>query len=144
MPHSFNRIWIHSVWATKERQLLISTSNKDKIYKFVREELVALGCPVQIVNGMPDHIHVLFLLNPQKSVAEVIKYAKGSSSHSINDQNLTQKKFSWQKGYAAYSVSESQVQRVFNYIKNQEQHHLKNTCAGEFGALLKLHGIAEY
>jgi len=144
MPHSFNRIWIHSVWATKERQLLISMSNEDKIYNFIRQELVALGCLVQIVNGMPDHVHVLFLLNPQKSVADVVKYAKGSSSHSINDQNLTPKKFSWQKGYAAYSVSESQVQRVLNYIKNQKQHHLKNTYTDEFGTLLKLHGAAKF
>jgi len=117
MPHSFNKIWIHAVWSTKERQPLISRAAEIKIHNFLREELIELGFPVRIINGMPDHIHSLFLLNPQKSVAEVIKYVKGITSHSINDQNLISKKFSWQTGYAAYSVSESQLERVFQHIK---------------------------
>jgi putative transposase len=54
---------------------------------------------------MPDHIHALFLLNPQKSISEVIKQIKGSSSHFVNHQNLIDEKFAWQTGYAAYSVS---------------------------------------
>ena len=117
MPHSFNKIWIHAVWSTKERQPLIPRAAEIKIHNFLREELIELGFPVRIINGMPDHIHSLFLLNPQKSVAEVIKYVKGITSHSINDQNLISKKFSWQTGYAAYSVSESQLERVFQHIK---------------------------
>ena len=141
MPHSFNRIWIHAIWSTKERQPLISSEAENKIYDFLREELVELGCPVRIINGMPDHVHSLFLLNPQKSVSEIIKYVKGSSSHSINDQNIIPKKFSWQTGYAGYSVSESQLEKVFLYIKNQKQHHQKKTFLQEFDVLLALHGL---
>lgn len=63
---------------------------------------------------MPDHIHCLFLLNPQKSISEVIKQIKGSSSHYINQNNLIADKFAWQTGYAAYSISESVVDKVFN------------------------------
>src|SRR5258705_11193989 len=101
MPHSFNKIWIHAIWSTKERQPLISVDKENKIHNLLREEFIELGCPVRIINGMPDHVHSLFLLNPQKSVADCIKYAKGSSSHSINEQNLIPKKFAWQTGYAA-------------------------------------------
>jgi REP element-mobilizing transposase RayT len=61
---------------------------------------------------MPEHVHCLFLINPQKSVAGVIKQIKGGSSHLINQNNLANYKFAWQTGYAAYSVSESLVGKV--------------------------------
>jgi REP element-mobilizing transposase RayT len=66
---------------------------------------------------MPDHVHSLFLLNPKKAVADIIKQVKGSSSHEINKQNMIKGKFTWQTGYAAYSVSESLLEKVFYYIR---------------------------
>ena len=101
MPHSYNKIWIHAIWATKERIPIIHSNIEYKIHQFISEQLRAQGCLVRIINGMPDHIHCLFLLSPQKSIAEVIKQIKGSSSHYINQNDLTSKKFAWQTGYAA-------------------------------------------
>ena len=120
MPHSFNKLWIHAIWATKNRQELIDYSIEKQVYNYIREELIELGCPVRIINGMPDHVHALFLLSPQKSIADVMKQVKGSSSHSINGENLILEKFAWQTGFAAYSVSESQLESVYNYIKKSE------------------------
>ncbi len=109
------------------------------VYQFIRDQLQELGCSVSIINGMPDHIHCLFLLNPQKSIAEVIKQIKGSSSHFINQNNLVSEKFSWQTGYAGYSVSESVVERVNQYIKNQKEHHQKKTFLQEYDEFIKLY-----
>jgi len=64
MSHSFNKIWIHAVWSTKKRIPIIKTDVEKKIFLFVSNQLKELGCPVRIVNGMPDHIHCLFLMNP--------------------------------------------------------------------------------
>ena len=86
----------------------------------MRQQFIESGCPVRIINGMQDHVHCLFLLNPQKAVTEIIKQVKGSSSHSVNEENLITEKFAWQTGYAAYSVSESQLEKVFVYIKKSE------------------------
>jgi putative transposase len=141
MPHSFNKIWIHAIWATKERELLINHAIEQKVFNFISEQLKEQGCPVRIINGMPDHIHCLFLLNPQKSVAEVIKQIKGSSSHFINQNNLIAEKFAWQTGYAAYSVSESIVDRVFQYIKTQKSHHQKRSFQQEYDEFLQLYGL---
>lgn len=141
MPHSFNKIWIHAIWATKERLPLINQNCEQKIYPFIREQFRQLGCPVRIINGMPDHIHCLFLLNPQKSISDVIKQIKGSSSHYINKNNIIQDKFSWQTGYAAYSVSESVVEKVFLYVKAQKEHHKKKTYHQEHEKFLKLYGF---
>jgi putative transposase len=141
MPHSFNKIWIHAIWSTKERLPLIHPTIEKKIHQFMAEQLREQGCPVRIFNGMPDHIHCLFLLSPQKSIAEVIKQIKGSSSHYINQNNLIAEKFAWQTGYAAYSVSESVVDKVFQYIKNQKQHHEKKTFQQEYDEFLKVYGL---
>jgi REP element-mobilizing transposase RayT len=141
MPHSYNKIWIHAIWATKERMPLIRPSIEQKVHQFLSTQLRELGCPVRIINGMPDHIHCLFLLSPQKSIADVIKQMKGSSSHYINQENLIDEKFAWQTGYAAYSVSESVVEKVFRYIQNQKQHHGKKTFQQEYDEFLKLYGL---
>jgi putative transposase len=141
MPHSFNKIWIHAIWATKERMSLIDSSMEQKLYQFISEQLKDMGCPVRIINGMPDHVHCLFLLNPTKSIADVIKQIKGSSSHFTNQNNLIAEKFAWQTGYAAYSVSGSFVEKVFQYIKNQKEHHQKKSFQQEYQDFLKLYGI---
>ena len=141
MPHSFNKIWIHAIWSTKDRHPFFHSNIEHKIYHFISEQFREQGCLVSIINGMPDHVHCLFLLSPQKSIAEVIKQIKGSSSHYINQNNLIVDKFSWQTGYAAYSVSESVVDKVHNYIHNQKQHHAKKTFQQEYDELIKLYGL---
>lgn len=141
MPHSFSKIWVHAIWSTKNREQLINQNIEPQIYEFITDQFLAQGCPVRILNGMPDHIHCLFLLNPQKSVAEVVKQVKGSSSPFINQNNYLTSKFAWQTGYAAYSVSESVFEKVFQYIKNQKQHHQKKTFQSEFDEFLKLFGF---
>jgi len=127
MSHSFNKIWIHAIWSTKYRTSFIHYHVENKIYQFISDQLREQGCYIKIINGMPDHIHCLFLLNPKKSITEVIKQIKGSSSRYINQNNLINDNFAWQVGYAAYSVSESFVDKVFQYIQNQKHHHAKKT-----------------
>jgi REP element-mobilizing transposase RayT len=141
MSHSYNKIWIHAIWATKERMALIQPKVENKIHQYISDQLREQGCPVRIINGMPDHIHCLFLLNPLKSIADVIKQIKGSSSHFINQNNLISEKFAWQTGYAAYSVSESGVEKVFEYIKNQKQHHQKKSFQQEYDGFIQLFGL---
>jgi REP element-mobilizing transposase RayT len=120
---------------------LLSRSVEEKVYHFLSQQLKELGCPVRAINGMPDHIHCLFLLSRQKSIADVVKQVKGSSSHFINQSNLLADKFAWQTGYAAFSVSESAVEKVYQYIRNQKQHHQKKLFEQEYDELLKLYGF---
>lgn len=141
--HSFTKLWVHVIWATKNRRELINDSIERKVYNYIHDELISLGCPVRIINGMPDHVHVLFLLNPQKSISDILKQIKGSSSHFVNGANLIVEKFAWQTGYAAFAVSESQLEVVFNYIKNQKKHHLKKNGKDEFEEFVKLHGLSK-
>ena len=141
MSQSFTKLWSHAIWATKNRQELIDFSIEKKLYDFIWQELTELGCPVRIINGMPDHVHVLFLQNPQKTISDIVKQIKGSSSHFINREELILEKFAWQTGYAVFSVSESQLDATYNYIKNQKQHHLKKNEQDEFDDFVKLHEL---
>ncbi len=141
MSHSYNKIWIHAIWSTKNRMPLIKPEIENKVFSLVADELKEISCPVRIINGMPEHIHCLFLQNPQKSIIDTVKQIKGGSSHAINLQNISAEKFAWQTGYAAYSVSESVLEKVFEYIKNQKQHHQKRSFQEEYDEFLRLHQI---
>lgn len=141
MPHSFNKIWIHAIWSIKNRAPLLTVKVEEKIYQIMRDQFAEMGCTVLIINGAADHVHFLFVLNPQKSVAEVIKHVKGVSSHHINYHNLIPQKFAWQTGYAAYSVSQSVVENVFQYIHQQKEHHRKKSFGEEYNAFLRVHGF---
>jgi len=104
---------------------------------------MACGCPVRIINGMADHVHLLFLQNPKMAVTDIIKQVKGNTSYWVNDQNLIRGKFSWQTGFAAFSVSESQLERVFQYITHQKEHHSKKTFMTEYDEFIAAHGMVK-
>ncbi len=143
MAHSYSKIWVHAVWATKNRQPLITLDIEQKVYDFMYEQFKEIGCSARVINGMPDHVHSLFLLSNKVAIAEVLKQVKGATSHYVNSKNLIDEKFSWQTGYASYSVSESIQETVYRYIKNQKQHHLKNSFQTEFDDFIKLHHAHE-
>ncbi len=139
MSHSFYKIWVHSIWAVKDRQNLILPRFEDQIYNYIRQQFLEIQCPVRIINGMPDHIHCLFLQNPKMAITDIIKQVKGSSSHFINQNQFLPGKFSWQSGSAVYSVSESIVDKVFEYIRGQKEHHRKLSFQEEFDKFIKFH-----
>jgi putative transposase len=143
MSHSYNKIWVHAIWSTKNRTPFITRSIESRLFPFIKNEFQELGCTILIINGWTEHIHCLFLLNPKKSMSGVIKQIKGSSSFFINKENLTSERFSWQVGYAAFSVSESVRNKVYAYIKNQKTHHQKKNYQLELDAFLKLHQLNE-
>jgi len=141
MGHSYTKLWVHLVFSTKNREHLISQSLEAKLYDYIRDHLIELGCLARIINGISDHVHILFLQTPNKSIAEIVKNVKGNSSHWVNQNDLCMQKFSWQTGYAAFAVSESQVSRVYEYIKNQKQHHLQQDFLMEYDQLIEWHGL---
>jgi len=120
---------------------LIHPKIEQQLFEFLQQELKKTGCMVSIVNGMPDHVHCLFGINPQKSITDIIKQIKGSSSHFINSNNLITEKFSWQRGFGAFGVSHSAVDNVYGYIRDQKQHHKKRSFESEYIKFMELHGF---
>ena len=85
----------------KNRENLINDKVEEKMHKLIKTQLIDLGCYVQEINGTENHVHILFLLNPQKTVSDIFKQEKGAVSHEVNSTNLMKNKFPGQTGYGA-------------------------------------------
>lgn len=100
------------------------------------------NCKTIIVNGVEDHVHCFIGLKPTVSVSDLMQTVKAKSSKYINDHSLTPKRFEWQDGYGVFSYSQSQVDKVYKYIQNQEVHHKKHTFREEYLDFLKKFKVA--
>jgi putative transposase len=128
----FIKLWIHLVWSTKNREPFLTKDIRYKVFSHIRENARLKNIHMDFVNGYTDHIHCLISLNQEQTIAKVVQLIKGESSFWINKNNLCKEKFEWQNDYFAVSVSESGVNSVREYIKNQEQHHEKKTFQQEY------------
>jgi len=137
MPGTFSQIYIQTVFAVKGRENLISNSWKTELHKYIAGIIKGKGQKSIIVNGMPDHIHAFVGLKPVMSISDLVRDMKNNSSNFVNDRKLVNGKFSWQEGYGAFSYSHSHIERVYDYILNQEQHHKKKTFKKEYLEFLK-------
>ena len=128
---SYLKIWIHLVWTTKNRQPLLTNKIRKSVFKHIRENANKKGIYIDFINGYKEHVHCLISLGSEQNIDKVLMLLKGESSHWINKQKLCRQKFEWQNGYYAVSVSESVLNRVRAYIKNQEVHHKKRSFNDE-------------
>jgi putative transposase len=134
---SYIKIYIHFVFSTRNRIHYLNTSAlRIKVWKHIKENASEKGIYIDMVNGYSDHCHCLISLSSGQSIEKVIQMVKGESSFWINKNQLTKEKFAWQDEYFAVSVSESMIEAVRNYIKNQETHHKKKTFAEEYQMFL--------
>jgi putative transposase len=137
MPGTFSQIYIQVVFAVKGRQNLIAPKWKDELHKYMSGIITGKGQKSIIVNGMPDHIHAFIGLKPAMAISDLVRDIKNNSSNFINSHNFLKTKFCWQKGFGAFSYSRSQIERVYRYILNQEEHHKRKTFKTEYLDLLR-------
>lgn len=130
--NTYTQIHIQVVFAVQNRIGIIHRSWKDELYKYITGIIQNNGHKVLAINGMPDHIHILFGMRPTQSLSNLMQDVKGDSSKWINQKGFVKGKFSWQEGFGAFSYSKSHVDNVINYIKNQERHHKKKTFLEEY------------
>jgi putative transposase len=140
MPHT--TIWIHLVFSTKNRQpFLTSNLVRKKVFEHIFENAKSKGIVISCVNGYFDHVHVLFRLLPTQEISKVVQLIKGESAFWINSKKLMVETFQWQNEYFAASVGNSDFERIFNYIQNQEKHHFSKSFAKEYNSLLKKYDL---
>ncbi len=124
-------LWVHLVWATKNREPLITAELKWPLYKQIKQISNQGGYHLDFVNGVEDHIHLLYSLKSTQTVSALVKHVKGNSWVWVREQHLSNNYFSWQDGYGALSVSPYEVPKIRNYIRNQEAHHAKQSFEEE-------------
>jgi putative transposase len=137
---SFVKIWVHVVFSTKNREPWLGKEIRYDVHKHIIQNCIEKEIFLKTINGYTDHLHCLISLGKDQTIAKVIQLIKGESSYWINQNNLTDEKFSWQDDYFAVSVSESQVEKVVEYIKNQEKHHSKKSFNDEVNEFMAKYG----
>jgi REP element-mobilizing transposase RayT len=137
MANTYTQIHIQAVFAVRNRASLIHSDWKVELYKYMTTIIQNEGHKVLAINGVSDHIHILFGMRPVQSLSDLMKKTKGASSKWINEKGFCRRRFSWQEGYGAFSYSMSQLPRVIRYIQNQEEHHRKKTFVQEYEKMLK-------
>ncbi|MCX6151996.1 MAG: IS200/IS605 family transposase [Ignavibacteriales bacterium] len=140
--HSYSKCWLHLIWGTLNREKFLLTSEiRKKVSGYLNEycSLKNIYIKKNYVNS--EHVHALINLPTNLSIEEVLHLIKGSSSHWINENGLIKSKFFWSRGYAALSVSESNVEKTTKYIMNQAVHHKLKTYTEEYESFIKAYGL---
>ena len=136
MAGSYSQLYIQIVFAVKGRENLILNSFKDDLFSYMAGIIKGKNHKSIIVNGWMDHVHLFVGLNPASAISDIVRDVKNNSSNFVNKNNFVKGRFSWQEGYGAFSYSHSQIGKVYDYIKNQEQHHKKHSFKEEYIELL--------
>ena len=139
--HSYTRCWLHLIWGTLNREEILQRPARKQVskylYDYAKEKQIYMK--INFVNA--DHVHCLIDLPTNYSIEDIFKLLKGSSSYWIGKCDLITGKFAWARGYAAFSVSHSNVSTVANYIANQEEHHKIKTYKEEYEVFIKKHNL---
>lgn len=138
---SWIRIWVHLVFSTKNREaFFVSKEKREKVIEHIKLNAKQKDIWIEEIGGHIDHIHCLISLGRDQTISKSSQLIKGESSKWINDEKLTNTKFSWQDDYWAVSVSESHLKDVKDYIRNQEEHHKTKSFAEEVDEFMKKYG----
>jgi putative transposase len=132
MAGTFSQIYIQYVFAVKGRENCLQKPWREDVIKYIGGIIKGKNQKSIIVNGVADHVHVFVGLKPSMNISDLVRDIKNNSSNFINDQQFIKGKFSWQEGYGAFSYAHSQIDNVYQYILNQEEHHRKKTFKKEY------------
>jgi REP element-mobilizing transposase RayT len=138
MSHAYARNYIHLIFGTKGRRALIKAAVQERLWAYVRGIARNYRIDLEAIGGTENHAHILMALPAKLSLSDGVRALKANSSKWMNENGH---RFAWQAGYAAFSVSASNLGAVAAYVRNQAEHHKKRTFEQELLALLRLHGI---
>ena len=139
--HSFSSCLMHCVWSTKNREPLLTSDLRDRLWPYLGGIARENQMKAVAIGGAVDHVHILLSLPAKLSVAKAIQLLKGNSSKWIHETFPKLRFFAWQEGYGAFSIGISGVDATVSYIKNQAEHHRKHSFREEFKTMLRKDGL---
>lgn len=137
MGNTYHQVYVQIIFAVKGRQSFLKKEFREDFFRVMASIIQNLGHKSIIVNGVADHVHCLVGLNPDKKISDLVKDLKTDSNHFLKDKNWVPGKFDWQNGYGVFSYSRSHLDKVYQYILNQEEHHQKKSFRKEYLSFLK-------
>jgi putative transposase len=141
MAGTYTKLYYHIVFSTKNREPFISHDIEDELQKYISGIVRGIDGSCIEINGMPDHIHLLAILPPKIAISDALRDIKANSSKWVHESKPDLARFGWQDGYAAFTVSKSQVDPVREYIRGQKHHHGQRDYKAELLGLLERHDV---
>ena len=141
---SYIKVWIHFVWATKNRMPYLKDAIRPTVFKHIRENAREKGIHLDFINGYTDHVHCLISLGADQTLEKLMQLIEGESSYWINKNRLCRGNFAWQDEYFAVGVCESNLETARRYIAKHEEHHKTNSFDDEFEDFLKRAGFQKF
>jgi REP element-mobilizing transposase RayT len=138
---TYTKLYYHIVFSTKNRGRFITDAIEDELHKYISGIVRGLGGSCIEINGAADHVHILAILPPKIAVSDALRDIKANSSKWVHDKWTERRTFGWQDGFAAFTVSKSQVEPVRQYIRDQKGHHVERDFKAELLALLIKHDV---
>jgi putative transposase len=132
MANTYTQIHIQVVFSVRDRDCIIKRFWKNELYQYITGIIQNHDHKVLAINGMPDHIHILFGMRPTQSLSDLMQDVKGDSSKWINKRGFVPGRFSWQEGFGGFSYGKSQIDNIIDYIKQQEIHHRRKSFIKEY------------
>jgi putative transposase len=136
-PGNFTQLYVQLVFAVKNRDAVLHINIRKRVFEYMSGIITEMKHKSIIVYGVSSHVHILIGLNPSKSISDTIHDIKRSSSLFINNEKLCIGKFAWQEGYGGFTYGRSQLDDIYKYILNQDEHHKKKTFREEYIQFLK-------
>ena len=131
------------IWGTHNHERILNKKARIDLFRHLISAGLEHGINIEKHNVQPEHVHILFTLPADRTIAQIAKNLKGESSRWINENDLITGKFRWQRGYAAFSVSVSQFETVKKYVDNQEKHHKRKTFSEEYEEWVKIYSVLD-
>ena len=142
MAQSLSKIYIHLIFHIKSTSPKIRENDLGRLHQYIGKLVKTSGCTEIKAGGIGDHVHVLFILSKDVTISQIVEEIKRNSSRWIKDFDpVYYRFFAWQGGYAAYSISQSVVDKTLQYIDNQKEHHARHSFAEEYKAFLDLYKV---
>lgn len=141
MPNTFTNLNYHIIFSTRKREPLIVPALEERVWAYLGGVAKSLEVEPMCIGGIEDHVHALLRIPAKRSVSKVVQSLKGASSHWMNDEVMHHGHFAWQDGYAAFSVSKSNIASVSDYIHGQREHHRTKDFKTEYITFLDKHGV---
>jgi putative transposase len=132
MAGTYSQIYVQYVIVVNGRQNLLGSEWRHDVFKYISGIITNKGQKAIIINGVGNHVHIFVGLKPSMKISDLARDIKNNSSNYINKNKWVKGKFSWQEGYWVFSYAQTQVESVYNYILNQEEHHKKHTFKEEY------------
>jgi putative transposase len=137
MSHTYVCLRFHVIFSTAQRRPFIDPKLESELWKYIGGVARNYGMKAHEVGGVEDHVHILLAIPPTISLAKGVQVIKANSSRWMKEKG--RREFAWQQGYAAATVSLSIHEKVVAYIRNQREHHARQSSRAEFDAFLRRH-----